>query len=270
MALETGNKEMRMRPPHWRTQDRRTNRLRSMGSTGTVSAGGGSPAFTLIELLVSIAVVVILAAILWVGIRSVRQTALTAQNVSNIRQTASVHLLRIQSEGGVIDTFAGGVHPRGRHWSEQLIRGGFLERGDREILFSPAKIDAVDLDGYNWEWRTYGLNLFQDVEIRNGVNGGNLRRFRMNAVEDPSNYLLFADTLSCPGCSLGRFRILGPNTEDGGIHLANGNTAVIALLDGSVEQAGPRRLKNLGFNAVLVGPEGRRAQLGELIDDSAQ
>lgn len=259
-----------MRPPHSRTHGQRPNRVRSIPPTGRISGGGGSFAFTLLELLVSIAVVAILAAILWVGIRSVRQTALTAQNASNIRQTASVHLLRIQSEGGVIDTFAGGVHPRGRHWSEQLIRGGFLDPGDREILFSPAKIDAVNLDGYNWEWRTYGLNLFQEVEIRNGVNGGNLRRFRMNAVDDPSNYLLFADTLGGPGGNRGTFRILGPNTTHGGIHMADGNTAVIALLDGSVEKAGPRRLKNLGFNAALVGPEGRREKLDSLIDGSAQ
>jgi hypothetical protein len=213
--------------------------------------------------------VAILAGILLIGIRSVRQTALTAQNVSNIRQTASAHLLRIQSEGGSIDTFAGGVNPRGRFWSQQLIRGGFLHFGEREILYSPEKIDAVNLDGYNWEWSTYGLNLFQSVE-RVPAEGANLLRFRLNAVEDPLNYLLFADTLNGPGGERGRFRILGPDTSHGGIHLANGTTAVIALLDGSVEQADPRRLKRLGFDEVLVGPEGRRTRLDELIDDSAQ
>ena len=146
------------------------------GPTGS-SRIGGRRGFTLIELLVSVAVVVILAAILIVGIGRVRVAAGKAEGTSNLRQLGAGLQMYANANNGEltpfsrITHFAAGRPPLGGRYTKHLH--AFLSGGEGlwpEYVSDPSTFyhpldDVYSADPFfdsknsaRWSFHAFGMN----------------------------------------------------------------------------------------------------------------
>ncbi len=227
-----------------------------------------SSAFTLIELLTVIAIIGILAAIMIPVVSTVRESARAAQCTSNIRESGNALIALALENDGVLQVFhRGGRGSDGLTWANQVEQSGLT--GAREIFFCPsAEHGLTDLyahegnpDSGSWAWRTYGMNMVDEV-YGQAIDGSDLPRgfgepvpvnqWRINIdnVRDPSHYWFLADSIyNSPDIWRPRFRIdeRGPGGR-GSLHLRHpGDRANVFFLDGHVESADAARLAQLGM-----------------------
>ncbi len=217
----------------------------------------GNRAFTLIELLTVIAIIGILAAILIPVVQSVRESARASQCISNLRQNAGLFHVYLNDNNNRAAVARGGNNASQYIWGKVLENEGYLD--NRWILYCPSlpfshEVDDPHAPGYGaWEWRTYGMNVF-DTEYGQFEDWRGLQAFvvNYNAVREPSRYLLFADSVDSQ--ELQRFRIhQRSDNVNGTVHLRHNNRANVAFLDGHVEAADAARLGNIGLESGQDG-----------------
>jgi len=217
-------------------------------------------AFTLIELLTVIAIIGILAAILIPVVGSVRDSARTAKCTSNIRESGIGLLLMAEANEFKLTTFGSGSG--GRRWAGELRHAGIVE--NPEVFYCPSAQTGLGpnvMFEEQWDWRTYGLNMY-DTEYGGMFQvfgqSGNRYGVNLNAVQNPSLYIVLADTIDPRGYS--RFRLeRRDHGGDASIHLLHNRRANVFFLDGHVESCDPPRLGNLGMIS------GHGADLAEVI-----
>ncbi len=233
-----------------------------MANGGNRAVNFVAGAFTLIELLTVIAIIGILAAIIIPVVSSVRDSARASECLSNLRQITTTFHLALQDNEYRFASARGGAGDTGQYiWGYLLDQQGYID--NRELLYCPSQAwtqpgePISPYDGGNaWQWRTYGMNAFElNARPRSAGFGisATLYVVNYNQIEDPTRYLMFADSLELPR-NLQRFRINGANgsaTADsaGGLHLRHANRANVAFFDGHVEAADPVRLGNLGMTS---------------------
>ncbi len=207
-----------------------------------------SKAFTLIELLTVIAIIGILAAILIPVVGRVRDGARQAKCVSNIREAARGIVMLAEMEEFRLVTHGEGNS--NELWPNQLMDANLLE--SPEVLYCPSQDTGLVLEGFvdaAWNWRTYGFNMFDKTYGQMMQTFGQPGRrwgINFNKVEDPSSYILLADSIDSR--DLPRFRIDSASAGgDGSIHLRHNSRAVVAFLDGHAEACDPERLGILGM-----------------------
>jgi prepilin-type N-terminal cleavage/methylation domain-containing protein/prepilin-type processing-associated H-X9-DG protein len=213
--------------------------------------------FTLIELLTVIAILGILAAILIPVIASVRESALAAQCVSNIRESGNSLIVLADSNNGQLVVFRSGDESGGYAWPALVERNG--TPGAREIFFCPAQDHLLtniyahqgNPNSGSWAWRSYGMRMLPQDEygVSSNVEGINVWRLNIDTVTSPSQYWFLGDSIwkAADGWRP-RFRI--DNRGPGGsasIHLRHNDRANLFFLDGHVEAADRVRLAQLGL-----------------------
>ena len=212
----------------------------------------GGDAFTLIELLTVIAIIGILAAILIPVLSSVREQARAAQCKSNLRQNALALIMMIEDNDGILLTHRSGAGAQRDIWTLQLIDGGYVDEGAREVFFCPSN-DGHDPLEDGWQHWTYGVNMFgEGRSVSPDDRSNQLYYFNANQLRDPSLRFLLADSGE-PSGKRQRFRISSPQARDmDGIHLRHGGRANLAFYDGHVETRDARMLGELGFSSVFA------------------
>ena len=216
--------------------------------------------FTLIELLAVIAAIAILLSILLIAVARVTDSARRVESISNLRQIHMLHQLWIQDNNNQVEVFRGGSGVI-RAWGWQIWLGGYTK--DRNVFFPPSTPPASSnsFDG----WHTYGMNLSRtgpvDVTKPTGDNYSNftenvetgIMRITYNRIENPANYLLFAETrmISNPDLGFMRFENAWASWNSGGIKLDRDGEALGVFLDGSAGRIDQDRLRQFGFTRVL-------------------
>lgn len=203
-------------------------------------------AFTLIELLVVIAVIAILASILLPALATAKKRARAAQcGMNNLKQIgAAVHMYAHDNDNTLqLDALI----PGSGTWASILFTN--LNLGQREIFVCPSYKPFV------WEsWlNVYGIRVDAPAGSAGGPNG---IFFRVDSVQNPTEYLLVGDTTSqaqggFTARQYYRFQVSSPLRM---IHARHNGRASGLFLDGHTEFCDKPRLEGLGITAEY-GPD---------------
>lgn len=221
----------------------------------------GNSAFTLLEMLAVVTVGLILVALCFPFLVRIRQDALGARCVSNLRQSASALLQVVADRGGMLATPIGGSGPpRKDFWTVQVSDLLGTEGRSLDILYCPAIPPGRHDPEANPVWfrRTYGLNAVnteyakQETITEDGVNY-TAYTLRLAAVPKPSRHLFLIDSAYAAG-QFQWFAIptTSANSSTGKVQVRHSGRANAAFLDGHVEALTPGTLReNYGFQGGL-------------------
>jgi prepilin-type N-terminal cleavage/methylation domain-containing protein/prepilin-type processing-associated H-X9-DG protein len=202
-------------------------------------------AFTLVELLVVIAVIAILASLLLPALASSKKRARAIQCVNNLKQVGAGAHMYAHDNDNILQLDS--LIPGSGTWASILFTNVGLEQ--REIFLCPSYKPFV------WEnWvNVYGIRRDAPPECAKGPNG---IFFRVDCVNNPTEYLLVGDTTSqAQGGFTARqyyqFQVSSPLRM---IHARHFGRANGLFLDGHVEPCNKPRLEGLGI-AAEYGPD---------------
>lgn len=189
-------------------------------------------AFTLIELLTVIAIIGILAAIIIPTVGRVRDSARSAQCLSNLRQVANVYLLDVQDNRGMIPNTAPSI------WIDGIANKyyGASGKGIGQALGCPVQISLkgqplLDTSNNNQRApRTYSLN--RDLNRRVASPYANVPR-SINTFTSPSRTALVGDGNDSDGAPNYYTGVIGSGGRPP--QRAHNSKANIVFLDGHVQ-----------------------------------
>lgn len=210
------------------------------------------------ELMVSMAVILLLVAILVPVLVTVRERADQIESANRLRQCHLAHNL-LAVEGGNRVTFmrGGGSFDPSQSWSRQLYNRGYVT--DPRIFFMPGKeYGGAGRDiGSAWHWDTYGFNSSLEDGYANWWIDGIPGKMEINytKVENPNKHILLAETRRFDNPERGYMTISKDSMFVGGIKLDKDGFSRIVYLSGAVSRISKEQLSELGFSHG-VGPDG--------------
>lgn len=213
-------------------------------------------AFTLVEVMAAIAVVLVLASIAFYAFGRSRQFTESINCVNNLRILSSaMHLYITDMELEVVTRTGGAGQGGGSMWAAELSGRGYLRENVREkkhytytwedpkIVACPTGRLPDSLTDQNWQWFTYGINLF--TPGGRTVTEASTQLHKRNVADvDSAKLVLLADSLSGPdGTQTFRIR---PASSDG-IELRHSGKGNVLFLDGHIEAVDHEQAIDLKF-----------------------
>lgn len=211
----------------------------------SVKVGSG---FTLTELIVTVAIIGVLAALLFPAVGSVKDKALAAKCVGNLRGLGSAVGLNMSGNNGkwlIMDSMNG-------TWEKTMRDRGELDSD--KSSFCP----SCDPKSYTI-YRTYGVtwngvanapdnqNIIRYTSAGNGSR--NFYEINMPAITKPSKFLLMADSFTTRFNS--QYHIVQGNTGMDEIHLRHNGRANVLFADFHVESLDVNGLKDIGWHMAF-------------------
>ena len=197
-------------------------------------------AFTLVELLVVIAVIAILASLLLPALATAKKRARATQCINNLKQVGAGTQMYAHDNEGILQLDP--LVPGTESWASILFTNVGLSQ--REMFLCPS------YKPFLWEnWlNVYGIRRDAPVECARGPNG---IFFRVDCVNNPTEYLLVGDTTSQAqgGFTARQYYRFSLNSPLRMVHARHFRRANGLFLDGHVEPCNQSRLEGLGIAA---------------------
>ncbi|HEX7262293.1 MAG TPA: prepilin-type N-terminal cleavage/methylation domain-containing protein [Luteolibacter sp.] len=215
--------------------------------------------FTLVEILVVIAIVMILVAAMFLGIRNVRERAQAAVHLSDIRQSGTI-LLGIASENNGVCTYAlggAGTAYDKYHYIMMWTALGLTKTNAKEPVVEIMHWNSKKLPPALPHWNCRAVN-FETATYPDGTqtkwvpgslldssgNSTSLMSLSLASVARPGSYPLLIDSSSSSGLEI--FRVHESNGGFVGLREAGGTKANAFMFDGSARSMDKADLKKAG------------------------
>ncbi len=208
-------------------------------------------AMTLLEICIVVAILAVLAMLLFPLMKGVAERSKTASCAQKLRQISVLLHGVIADHNGKLQLFRDGSAQGSLRWYFQLRNYARLSDAEAQKAFGCPSLSADDID----DWNCYGLRAGgapgkrQSITNEKGQKVG-LYILALTAVPEPAKFPMMADT-GTPGGKQ-TFRIIPPGLYSGsGIQIRHQNRANVLFLDGHVETLDGRGLYGIGFTEVL-------------------
>lgn len=207
----------------------------------------------MIEILVVMVLAVLLAALLFPAINSLRNRAGDTRCLSNLRTSGAAMRVFIADHGNHVRFFYSGNFGETNIWGRLLHERGYL---DKKATRCPVGATSFDLDGHIWYWQTFGLHMPNPpgaIPLTTNESGASARLFDLHllAIEKPSNFILLADSTDMTIYPRQTFRM--GRTANSGIHLRHRNSANVCFLDGHVKVMKREEIERLNADYDAMG-----------------
>ena len=201
---------------------------------------------SLVEILVVMAILALLAGLLFPVFHKMKEGNQAAKCVNNLRALAALIPVLAADNDGRIEVFSAGDGAFEKRWKTQLekLMGHTtpVPPGPSSPFLCPSVPESTIPTRH-----CYGMIMAEPPGT------GGFYRVRLAQIERPANTPVFADSFSIPNQKQ-IFRIrTKTNAATEGVHLRHNGLANVAFYDGHVEAASPKRLRELGFTQAVDG-----------------
>lgn len=212
---------------------------------------------TMLEIMVVSVLVVALLLIAYPLVGRVRESSQNIQCQANLRTAGKALQIYIADMDQLIITRRGGSRGGAGidFWGAEISERGYLEEParsdgyrslngeDPRVLRCPIGELPGDYSLTNWSWYTYGINMFTSGAKSETRNGTQLSIRHVSMIENPSRFVLLADSAMPPGFTQ-YFRISEGRAGLALRHLGKGN---VLFLDNHIESVNRKYGEDLDF-----------------------
>lgn len=215
---------------------------------------GSKHGFTLLELLVVMVIMAVLLALLMGAAGKVREQSKATQCMANLRWCGATLLHYITEQNGVYDNWMAGSSTNVHYWTWYLrYRGNYSEA---DILKNRCPIGPFDNAPAMRLSSHYGFytedphgSRFESMPPPD--TGNTAYRIRINTHPAPSSSPMLADSLSGASFNMTHTLRKGSATSRGGFYALHNGRVNVFFLDGHVEAATPKRMREVGVDMMF-------------------
>lgn len=225
----------------------------------TLSGTLSRKAFSLLELLVVIAVIGLLALIIYPHMARYVQNSRSLTCASRLRQIGIYYLEYAGDNGGTTLLFRDGA--TSKMWYNELRKIPGWTSEEAASHFSCPSFDREEDVG---PWWCYGMRLHGSpgrvIRVTNADGGqSGMYELTLSRVDRPDSFLLMADSITS-NPKRQSFRLVPPGLySNSGIHTRHLDKANVLFLDGHVEALDHQGLANIGITAVIDADGAQRS-----------
>ena len=203
--------------------------------------------FTLIELLVVVAVIAILTSILLPALSKAKDKARAVECLSNIKQQLTALTLYADDHGGnIVGPLTDSV--TGATWNLVLLQNDYLHVGQASDTFVCPSYDPFKYSDANSS-KVYGMRFVEDPDnAADPTAAWNLQRTALTRIQDPSEYVLLADSILASANHQWYTIAAYDTTSDLKIHARHGVSANCGFIDGSARPINTSTLNAESYN----------------------
>lgn len=215
---------------------------------------GGRHGFTLLELLVVITITAVLFALSVGAAGKVREQGKATQCTASLRWCGTTMIQYITEQNGVYDNWMAGSSTNVHYWTWYLrYKASFSEA---DILRNRCPAGPFDNTpatrlGSHYGFYTEDAHGSRFESLAAPATGNTAYRIRINTHPTPGSSPMLADSLSGTTSFMTHTLRKGSGTSRGGFYALHNGRVNVFFLDGHVEAATPKRMREVGVDMMF-------------------